>query len=74
MNITSSRWIQEFEKQLYRRQHIVLYGNIDDQFLWRGSYQGIHECLKTYAKLSITAVLSLFSRVNSDFSTYLRLF
>jgi len=31
MNITSSRWIQEFEKQLYRRQHIVLYGNIDDQ-------------------------------------------
>ncbi|WP_377477398.1 MAG: AAA family ATPase [Microcoleus anatoxicus] len=47
-NITSSRWIQEFEKQLYRRQHIVLYGNIDDQFLWRGSYQGIHEFLTNY--------------------------
>jgi len=47
-NITSSRWIQEFEKQLHRRQHIVLYGNIDDQFLWRSSYQGIHEFLTNY--------------------------
>lgn len=47
-NITSSRWIQEFEKQLHRRQHIILYGNIDDQFLWRSSYQGIHEFLTNY--------------------------
>jgi hypothetical protein len=30
----SARWIPDFEKQLYRRRHIILYGNIHDQFLW----------------------------------------
>ena len=44
----SSRWILEFDKQIHRRQHIVLYGNIHDQFLWRGSYQGVHEFLNAY--------------------------
>ncbi len=45
---TSSRWILEFEKQVHRRLHIVLYGNIHDQFLWRGNYQNIHEFLTAY--------------------------
>ena len=44
----SARWIQDFEKQLYRRCHIILYGNIHDQFLWRGTYQGTEYFLQTY--------------------------
>ncbi|NET48921.1 MAG: ATP-dependent Clp protease ATP-binding subunit, partial [Merismopedia sp. SIO2A8] len=44
----SARWIQEFEKHLYRRQHIILYGNIHDQFLWQGNYQGMVEFLNGY--------------------------
>jgi hypothetical protein len=39
--LISARWIQDFEKQLYRRRHLILYGNIHDQFLWRGAYLGI---------------------------------
>ena len=42
------RWIQEFEKLIHRRQHIILYGNIYDHFLWRGAYQNIHHFLKSY--------------------------
>lgn len=48
MNTISSRWISDFEKHLYRRQHIILYGNIHDQFLWRGTYLSIQEFLQTY--------------------------
>ncbi|MDY7023857.1 MAG: ATP-dependent Clp protease ATP-binding subunit, partial [Cyanobacteriota bacterium] len=44
----SARWIQEFEKHLYRRQHLILYGNIHDQFLWQGSYQGMGEFINAY--------------------------
>lgn len=44
----SARWIPDFEKQLYRRRHIILYGNIHDQFLWRGAYLGIHDFLQNY--------------------------
>jgi energy-coupling factor transporter ATP-binding protein EcfA2 len=41
----SSRWIAEFEKQLLRRKHIVLYGNIHDLFLCRGQYQSVNDFL-----------------------------
>ncbi|MCX6345166.1 MAG: AAA family ATPase [Armatimonadetes bacterium] len=34
----SSRWIIDFEKQTVRGKHILLYGNVHDQFLWRGNY------------------------------------
>ncbi|MBD2773074.1 AAA family ATPase [Iningainema tapete] len=44
----SARWIQEFEKHLYRRQHLILYSNIHDQFLWQGTYQGMGEFLNAY--------------------------
>jgi hypothetical protein len=46
--LISARWIQDFEKQLYRRRHLILYGNIHDQFLWRGAYLGIQDFLQTY--------------------------
>lgn len=44
----SARWIQEFEKHLYRRQSLILYSNIHDQFLWQGNYQGMTEFLNAY--------------------------
>ena len=46
--LVSARWISEFNKHLYRRQHIILYGNIHDQFLWRGSYQSTSPFLNHY--------------------------
>jgi len=46
--IWSSRWILDFEKQVQRRKHVVLYGNIHDQFLWRGAYLTAHEFLRQY--------------------------
>jgi hypothetical protein len=44
----SSRFIVEVEKQLHRRRHVLLYGNIYDQFLWRGSYVTVDEFLTQY--------------------------
>lgn len=44
----SARWIQELEKHLYRRQHIILYSNIHDQFLWQGTYQDMACFLNAY--------------------------
>jgi len=44
----SSRWILEFEKQLYRRKHILLYGNVNDQLIWRNSYQTLSDFLQAY--------------------------
>lgn len=44
----SARWIQEFEKYLYRRQHLILYSNIHDRFLWQGNYHGLSDFLDSY--------------------------
>jgi len=46
MSGLTSRWIQEFERQILRRKHVVLYGDVYDQFLWRGAYQTAHEFLQ----------------------------
>lgn len=43
-----TQWIQEFEKRILHRQHIVLYGNIYDYFFWRGGYQNIKEIIESY--------------------------
>jgi energy-coupling factor transporter ATP-binding protein EcfA2 len=48
--IISARWIADFEKQLHRRTHIILYGNIHDPFVWRGNYLSIHQFLTTYCQ------------------------
>jgi len=48
MDAISARWTQDFDKQLHRRQHIILYGNIHDLFLWQGGYPGMREFLNAY--------------------------
>ncbi len=54
----SSRWILDFEKQTQRRKHILLYGNIHDQFLWRDSYLTAHEFFTAYfASLKFDLIL-----------------
>lgn len=44
----SARWLPELDKQLYRRRHIILHGNIHDQILRRGGYCSVPDCLQTY--------------------------
>jgi hypothetical protein len=45
---TSSRWIVEFGKQVLRGKHVLLYGNIHDQFLWEGNYVTVQEFVQQY--------------------------
>ena len=42
------RWIEEFEKLIFCRQHIILYGNIHDHFLWQDNYLSIKDGLRNY--------------------------
>ena len=44
----SSRWIQDFEKYLYRRQNLVLYNNIHDRYLWQGTYYSLTDFIDKY--------------------------
>jgi AAA domain (Cdc48 subfamily) len=50
-----TRWIQELKKLILLRQHIILYGNICDHFLWENTYLSIPEFLESY-----------FSQLNFD--------
>ncbi|HEY3331134.1 MAG TPA: AAA family ATPase [Capsulimonadaceae bacterium] len=46
--LISSRFIADVEKQLHRRKHVLLYGNIHDQFLWRGTYVTVDDFISSY--------------------------
>ncbi len=43
-----SPWIAEFDKQLRRQKHVLLYGNVHDQSLFRGGYVLVAEFLNAY--------------------------
>ncbi len=43
-----SRWIHDFEKQVMRGKHVLLYGNVHDQFLWNGQYVTMGDYLSAY--------------------------
>src|SRR5688572_27747589 len=45
---TSSPWMVEFEKQLVRGKHILLHGNVRDQFVLDGSHISCLDFLRTY--------------------------
>jgi hypothetical protein len=45
---TSSRWITEFAKQVLRGKHVLLYGNVHDQFLFEGSYLTVHDFVQQF--------------------------
>jgi hypothetical protein len=42
---SSSAWMVEFHKQLLRGKHVLLYGNITDQFLLNGEYLSLQAFL-----------------------------
>lgn len=44
----SSRWMIELQKQLIRGRHVLLYGNVADQFLLNGSYLSLSQFLSKY--------------------------
>lgn len=44
----SSRWIQEFDREIMRKRHVLLYGNVNDHFLCDGEYRSIHEALLNF--------------------------
>lgn len=44
----NSRWIIDFEKQVLRGKHVLLYGNVHDQFLWHGEYLTAQDFLQQY--------------------------
>ena len=46
--ISGSGWIAGFERQLQRRKHVLLYGNVHDYMLWRDTYQTLPEFLRTF--------------------------
>lgn len=47
---TSSPWMTEFHKQLVRGKHVLLYGNVVDQFLLNGEYLPLHAFLGKYLR------------------------
>ncbi|MBF0548199.1 MAG: ATP-dependent Clp protease ATP-binding subunit [Candidatus Riflebacteria bacterium] len=48
MLVHTSKWIDAFKKQLLRRKHILLYGNIHDQCLFNGNYFALSDFLQTF--------------------------
>ena len=45
---TSSKWLGDVEDAIGRCKQILLYGNVDDQFLWNGSYLTARDFLKRH--------------------------
>lgn len=45
---TSSQWMTEFHNQLVRGKHVLLHGNVADQFLLNGEYCSLAGFLDTY--------------------------
>lgn len=46
-NTVYFRWLTEFEKQIHCRKHVILYGNIHDEFLWRDQRQTVYNIINT---------------------------
>ncbi len=46
-NTVYFRWLTELEKQIHCRKHIILYGNIHDEFLWRDERQTVYKIINT---------------------------
>jgi ATP-dependent Clp protease ATP-binding subunit ClpA len=49
-NTVHFRWLTELEKQIHYRKHIILYGNIHDEFLWRDERQTVYKIINTFLK------------------------
>jgi ATP-dependent Clp protease ATP-binding subunit ClpA len=63
-NTVYFRWLTEFEKQIHCRKHIILYGNIHDEFLWRDERQTVYKIINTFLKEMGFDLIVRYSPVN----------
>ena len=63
-NTVYFRWLTEFEKQIHCRKHIILYGNIHDEFLWRDERQNVYKIINTFLKELDFDLIVQYSPVN----------
>lgn len=68
------RWLTELEKQIHCRKHIILYGNIHDEFLWRDERQTVYKIINTFLHEFGFSLIVRYSPVNgfSYFSESMR--
>ena len=55
----SSQWMVEFHKQLVRGKHVILYGNVADQFLLNDRYLSLQRFLSVYQAYSAAKDVTL---------------
>lgn len=58
------RWLTELEKQIHCRKHIILYGNIHDEFLWRDERQTVYKIINTFLHELGFSLIVRYSPVN----------
>lgn len=63
-NTIHFRWLTELEKQIHCRKHIILYGNIHDEFLWRDERQTVYKIINTFLKERGFDLIVRYSPVN----------
>lgn len=63
-NTVYFRWLTELEKQIHCRKHIILYGNIHDEFLWRDERQTVYKIINTFLKELSFDLIVRYSPVN----------
>jgi ATP-dependent Clp protease ATP-binding subunit ClpA len=63
-NTVYFRWLTELEKQIHCRKHIILYGNIHDEFLWRDERQTVYKIINTFLKELGFDLILRYSPVN----------
>jgi len=63
-NIVYFRWLTELEKQIHCRKHIILYGNIHDEFLWKDEQQTVYKIINTSLKELGFDLIVRYSPVN----------
>jgi ATP-dependent Clp protease ATP-binding subunit ClpA len=73
-NTGQFRWLTEFEKQIHCRKHIILYGNIHDEFLWRDQSHTVQKIINTFLHELGFSLIVRYSPVNgfSFFSDSMR--
>lgn len=68
------RWLTELEKHIHCRKHIILYGNIHDEFLWRDERQTLYKIINTFSQELGFSLIVRYNLVNgfSYFSESMR--
>ena len=60
----SSPWMIEFDKQLVRGKQVLLYGNVEDQFLLNGRYLSVSQFVESYFREEGYAIVGRYDIVD----------